>query len=177
LVTCAIFVGFNRSVWHALWVMLPAAGAIYLWAFFSLKIDHFYYFDPKHNTSPPVKDAGDFEAHSQRYQDLAKLAITLSAAVVAFLINTLANEKQPIAPIISRIEWSSPIVVGFFGFSVANLVGFMVAQSVFYEEYCHSSKHDSYVRWKYATSQCLGWTGLLAFVVGFGWLAANLFSV
>ena len=172
-----IFDGFNRSIWHALWVTLPTSLIVYLVMFFSItKKDHHYYFDPKHNTNPPVKDASDFEPHSKRYQDLAKFTITLSVAVIAFLINILANEKQPISPMISKIEGSAPIVVGFFGFAVANLIGFMLSQTVWYEEYCHSANHDSYVRWKYAISQSLGWSGLIAFIVGFGWLARNMFK-
>ena len=32
-----------------------------------------------------------------------------------------------------------------------------------------------YKRWKYALSNSLGWTGLLSFVLGFLWLARNMF--
>ena len=39
----------------------------------------------------------------------------------------------------------------------------------------HSADHSTYKRWKYAFSTSLGWTGLLSFVLGFLWLARNLF--
>jgi hypothetical protein len=145
--------------------------------FFSItKKDHHYYFDPKHNAGPSFRDRGDFEPHARRYQDLAKFTVTLSAAAIAFLINVLATGKQPTSLMISKIEWSAPIVVGFFGFSIANLIGFILSQTIWYEEYCHSASHNSYVRWKYAVSQSLGWSGLLAFILGFGWLARNIFT-
>jgi hypothetical protein len=172
----AIFDGFNRSIWDALWIISPVSFVVYLAMFFSItKKDHYYLFDPKHIPGNSFKDRGDFEPHARRYQDLAKLVITLSAAAIAFLINVLVT-KQPATGMISKIEWSAPIVVGFFGFAIASLIGFLLSQTIWYEEYCHSAEHKSYVRWKYAASQCLGWSGLLAFILGFGWLARNIFS-
>jgi hypothetical protein len=173
------FVGFNHSVWHALWI-LPLSGAVYIGAFFSLA-DGYYFFDAKHNPGPPndesaFRDAGDFGPHSQRYQDLAKLLIALSAGVIAFLINTLAGEKTPVAPIVSKIEWSSPIIVGFFGLAIGSLIAFMASQTYWYEAYCQSLKHDTYTRWKYASCITFGVTGLSVFVIGFLWLAVCIFK-
>jgi len=121
-------------------------------------------------------DAGDYESHSKRYQDLAKLAITLSAAAIAFLISIIASD-QPVAPAFAqRAQAAAPIVFGFFGSCIAFLVIFMVLQAVWYEQYCHSPDHSTYKRWKYALSTSIGWTGLLSFVLGFLWLARNLFQ-
>jgi len=53
---------------------------------FSLKKGHYYFFDPKHNVAPRLRDADDYEPHSKRHQDLAKLAIALSAAAIAFKV-------------------------------------------------------------------------------------------
>jgi len=131
-----------------------------------------YFFDPKHGKP----EEGDFAQHATRYQDLAKLAITISSAVIAFLISTLSSAKQPITSFVQKIEITSPIVVGFFGFTVASLIAFMLAQTHFYEEYCHSHRHDSYKRWKYVLCISLGWSGLLSFILGFGWLATNIFN-
>ena len=72
------------------------------------------------------------------------------------------------------MERVAPIVLGFFGTSIASLIMFMVLQSYFYEQYCHSPDHSTYTRWKYALSTTLGWTGLIALILGFGWLARNL---
>jgi phosphate/sulfate permease len=86
--TVCVFRNFNHSVWHASWIVVPIGVFAYLISFFSLKKGHFYLFDPKHNSDPRLKDAGDYKDHYQRYQDLAKLVVTLSAAAIAFLINT-----------------------------------------------------------------------------------------
>jgi hypothetical protein len=171
-----LFAGFNRSIWNALWLLVPISVGGWIAAFFSLKKGSSYYFDAKHNTQPPnITYEGDFGPHAQRYQDLAKLVIALSAAVIAFLINTLANEKEPVTLFASKIACSAPIVVGYFGFSIASLLGFMVSQTIWYEQYCHSWNHLSYVRWKYATCLSLGWCGFFAFTLGIGWLARNIF--
>jgi hypothetical protein len=171
-----MFKDFNSSIWHAFVVLLPIGGAVYLRVFFSLKKGHWYLFDPQHNTDQKLKDAGDFEPHARRYQDLAKLAITLSAGVIAFLINILANDKVPASAFVEKVESVAPIVVGFFGSCIALLILFMVFQAVHYEEYCHSPDHDTYKRWKYALNVSLGWAGLFSFVLGFAWLARNLFN-
>lgn len=167
---------FNGSIWHALWVLLPLGVVVYLLCFFSLNKGSHYFFDPKHNVDPKLRDeGGDYEPHSKRYQDLAKLAIALSAAAIAFLIGIMASDK-PIAPAFAqKIQLVAPIVCGFFGSCIAFLVLFMVLQSIWYEQYCHSSDHSTYKRWKYALSTSMGWTGLLGFVLGFLWLARNLF--
>jgi hypothetical protein len=167
---------FNGSIWNALWVLTPIAVAIYLALFLGLR-GHHYFFDPRHNSDPRLKAEGrDFEPHAKRYQDLAKLGITLSAAGIAFLVGITFTDRPAASPVLAaRIQAVAPIVAGFFGFSIALLVLFMVYQALNYEAYCHSPEHNTYTRWKYALSTCLGYTGLLAFVLGFGWLARNLF--
>lgn len=141
---------FNGSIWHALWVLSPLGIVVYLVSYFNLQMGY-YYFDPKHGLGMKT-DAGDYEPHSQRYQELAKLAITLSAAAIAFLISVVASDK-PLSPVFAqKVQLVAPIVCGFFGACIALLVLFMVLQSVWYEEYCHSQDHSSYKRWKYALS-------------------------
>jgi hypothetical protein len=166
---------FNGSISNALWVLLLPGIIVFLCCFFSLKKGCFYLFDPKHNADSRLKDAGDYASHSQRYQDLAKLAITLSGAAIAFLISVVSSDKPAAPAFTERVRDVAPIVCGFFGSSIALLVAFMVFQALWYEEYCHSPDHSSYKRWKYAVSMTLGFVGLLAFVLGFLWLAPNLF--
>jgi hypothetical protein len=174
--SCLNFDGFNHSIWHALIILAIPGLIVYLCSFFSLKKGHFYFFDPRHNDAENLcKEGGTFEPHSQRYNDLAKLLITLSTAVIAFLVNTLANEKPPQPQIITAIQSVAPIVVGFFGCSICFLILFLALQAVWYEQYCHRLAHNSYLRWKYALCNFLGWTGLLSFGVGVIWLAQNLF--
>lgn len=168
--------GFNASIWHALWILAPLGGLVFFGAFFSLKKGCFYFFDPKHNADQRLKTAGDFEPHAKRYQELARLIITLSAAAIAFLINIMTNDRAPNPAFGQRVQAVAPIVVGFFAACIALLIFFMLLQSVWYEEYCHSPDHSTYKRWKYALNLSLGWTGVLSFVLGFVWLAPNLFD-
>jgi hypothetical protein len=83
---------FSGSIWNALWILLPIAVVTFVSLFCTLGGD-WYFFDPKHNIDPKLKDAGDFEPHSKRYQDLSKFAITLSGAAMAFLLSIIASDK------------------------------------------------------------------------------------
>jgi hypothetical protein len=108
-----------------------------------------------------------------RYADLAKLVITLSGAVTAFLINLLASEKR--CPFVDKLDSSGHAVIGFFGSSMALLILFLASMTYWYEQYCCSKEFESYVRWKYALVITSGVMGLVAFVLGIGWLSAILF--
>jgi hypothetical protein len=166
---------FNGSMWHALWVLCPLAGLVFWAAFRAVRKGGHFFFDPKHNKNSRLHDAGDYGPHMQCYQDLAKLVITLSAAAIAFLINTLIGQRPPIPESSQKFMDCAPIVVGYFGAAIAFLVAFLVVQDVWYEEYCHSPDHSTYKAWKYATSTSLGYAGLVSFVLGFGWLATSVF--
>jgi hypothetical protein len=130
-----------------------------------------YFFDPKHNIDARLKDAGDFEPHCKRYHDLSKFAITLSGAAMAFLLSTIASDKPVRPEFAQKVRIVAPIVFGFFGCCIAFLVLFMVLQTFWYEEYCHSPDHNTYKRWKFAVNNTFGWIGMLAFAFGFLWLA------
>lgn len=140
------------------------------------KEGHFYFFDPKHNHDEALqRERGEFGPHSQRYNDLAKLIVALSGDVIAFLVNALASAGAHPTDMTEAIRASAPILVGYFGFSIALLILFMALQAYWYEEYCSTANHNSYTRWKYATCVTLGWTGLVSFGVGVLWLGASLF--
>ena len=183
--------GFNGSFWDAYFVLAPVCALVFLYFFQQVSRKPsgcYYFFDSKHyfaylrNLKNPnidfldTKDAGDsFETHAKTYSGLSKLVISFSVGAIAFLINTLADEKPNAPAILVKIKDVAPIVLGFFGSSAALIILFMVLQAVWYEEYCVSPKHDTYSRWKYATCLSLGWTGLVAFGIGVFWLARNLF--
>jgi hypothetical protein len=167
---------FSHSILNVLWILLPLGAVIFVVAFRSLPNGTHYFFDPKHNKDSRLKDAGEFGPHSQRYQDLAKLLIALAAGAIAFFINLFANDKPPTAAFVTKAEGVAPIVVGFFGCSIALLVAFMICQTVWYEEYSHSPGHDSYTRVKYAICTTLGWCGLMSFILAFCWVAITLFA-
>ena len=166
--------GFNSTIWNALWILVPLGSVVFLLALCSLKKGHYYFFDPKHS-NPRVTDAGNFEPHAKRYQELAKFVITLSAAAIAFLIGIMTSDKSAASVFTPALTSVAPIAVGFFAVSIAFLIAFMLLQAVWYEQYCHSSDHSTYKRWKYALNLTFGWTGLLSFVIGFVWLARNIF--
>jgi hypothetical protein len=172
------FVGFNRSVWHALLILGPVGlgSVVLLWLFAVQKRNYFFHFDPKNNIQEQLKaEKGDFTSHCGRYQDLAKLIITLSVGAIAFLINAMSGQKEPLTVFSQRLAEVTPIVVGFFGAAIALCIAFMLLQTVWYEQYCHSATHSTYRAWKYALCNVLGWVGLTSFVLGFIWLATNLF--
>jgi hypothetical protein len=173
-----MIIWFNSSVWHSLWVLcVPGMGA-FVWVVYEAvaRKQWYYFFDPKHNSDPRLADAGDFLPLWGRYEGLAKLAITLSAGAIAFLISTLANQHDAQGDFGRKVAAVAPIVVGYFGSAVLFLILFLLWLTYCYESYCHSAAHDTYRAWKYALTQCLGWMGFLAFVLGFAWIAANLFS-
>jgi hypothetical protein len=169
------FENFNGSIWNAPLVLLPIGAVVSLISFYKVKPGHHYFFDPKHNCNR-LEDAGDFGPHCQRYQDLSKLAIALSAGAIAFLINTLVDEKSPTSELTQRVAKVAPIIMGYFGSAIALLIIFMLLQTLWYEEYSHSPTHSTYKAWKYALCNSLGFSGLISFLLGFGWLAVNLFA-
>ena len=145
--------------------------------FFRLFKGSYHFFDPRHNPDRRlIEEKGTFEPHAKRYQDLAGLIIALSTTGTAFLISILAKDKPSEPGFAQAIRGVAPIVIGFFGACTGLLIFFILLQTYFYEEYCHSAEHNTYVPWKYALNATLGWTGLFSFVIGFVWLAVNLFS-
>jgi hypothetical protein len=166
---------FNSSIWHAFAITAILSIVIYVVTYNSLDGD-FYFFDPRHNPDERLSDAGDFEPHSKRYQDLARLLITLSLGAIAFLINTLSKADAPHTSFISKIEAVTPIVVGFFGSSIVLFISFLFMQALYYEDYCHSAEHNTYRRWKYALCLAAASSATISFALGLAWLAINLFG-
>jgi hypothetical protein len=86
---------FNSHIWNAGLVLIPPSLIIGLVARRIVSKYKYYHFDAKRNLGGS-SDRGDFECHLKRYQDLAKLAITLSAGAIAFLISQLTSEKTAV---------------------------------------------------------------------------------
>src|ERR1700751_1040363 len=84
---------------------------------------------------------GAFEPHAKRYQDLAKLILTLSTASIGFLVNFLVNlgpDAKARSPYSLKLEAASPWVIAFLCLSTTSGVLFLLAENLFYEDYFHA---------------------------------------
>jgi hypothetical protein len=83
---------------------------------------------------------GDFEPHAKRYQDLAKLVLTLAAASAAFLLSFLVNidVSKPSNSYGIRLECAAPFAMVFLCLSAGLCLTFMLLQNIYYEHYTHT---------------------------------------
>jgi len=130
------------------------------------------------------EEFGAFEPHAKRYQDLAKLILTLSTASIAFLVNFLVNlNPNAVRSAYSiRLEVASAWVIAFLCLSAISLLLFLLFENLFYEDYVHSKytahprhSRETYTGARYAVNLTFGWTGLLWFFVAYAILAYRLF--
>jgi hypothetical protein len=82
---------------------------------------------------------GAFEPHAKRYQDLAKLVLTLAAASAAFLLSFLVNigVSKPPNGYSVRFEAAAPFAMVFLCVSAGSCLTFMLLQNIYYEHYTH----------------------------------------
>jgi hypothetical protein len=128
---------------------------------------------------------GAFEPHAKRYQDLAKLILTLSTASIAFVVNFLVGltaDAKTRSPYSLRLEAASPWVIAFLCLSTVSLLLFLLFENLFYEDYVHSKytrnpsdSKETYTGRRYALNLTFAWTGLLWFFVAYMILAYRLF--
>jgi hypothetical protein len=136
----------------------------------------------------PGDTPGAFEPHIKRYQELARLVLTLATASAAFLINLIVNPPEKHAPsdTAAKLLNAAPQAILFLCAAVFFLLLFMTALNFFYENYSHfhylPATHadkqrgtGEYRRWKYALVLSFGYSGLLAFFFAYAWLARSLF--
>jgi len=120
---------------------------------------------------------GEFEKHLTRYQDFAKLIITLAGTAAGLIINVLIGLDVSHNSYRDRFVAGAPAAIVFFGFSVGAMVFFIILLNLFYEEYTHSEKKDTYTAPKYALVQALGALGSLCFVIGSFMVAIRIFLI
>jgi hypothetical protein len=120
---------------------------------------------------------GGFEPHLRRYQDLAKLLLTLGAATIAFLVNFLTSipvdGKRSIYSI--RLEKACPSSIALLGLSAACAIIFLLSENYAYETYCHDAQRDTYTPAWYAVNSALGFSGFGFFLFAYAWLAFRIF--
>jgi hypothetical protein len=78
---------------------------------------------------------GAFEPHAKRYQDLARLVLTLATASAAFLLSFLVNidiNKQQNS-YSTRLEAVFPFAMAFLCLSAGSCLTFMLFHSIYYE--------------------------------------------
>jgi hypothetical protein len=122
---------------------------------------------------------GAFEPHSARYQDIAKLVITLATASAAFVFNFLINIPSTASvrgPYSFLLEGAAKVSIASFSLSVLCLLTFMIWQSYWYEVYRVPQNQHVYTAHRYAISLAFGFSGLVWFLAGYGWLAWSLFG-
>ncbi len=119
---------------------------------------------------------GGFETHIQRYQDLAKLLLTLAAGTVAFLVNFLAgipiDGKRSVYSL--RLEHACPSSIILLGLSGACAILFLLSENYAYETYCHDEKRDTYTPAWYGFNLALGFSGFIFFLLAYAWLAYRI---
>jgi hypothetical protein len=126
---------------------------------------------------PQGKD-GAFEPRAKRYQEIAKLVLTLSTASIAFIVNFLVGLPADIRTrgrYSIAIEAASPLAITFLCVSVLSALLFLLSLSSAYERYSHSPDKDTYGGNWYALNYTLGYPGLLWFFFAYAWLAHGLF--
>jgi hypothetical protein len=132
----------------------------------------------------PREEFGAFESHAKRYQDLAKLVLTLATASIAFLVNFLVNLNPSgnRSAYSMRLEAASPWVISFLCISAVSLLLFLLFENLFYEDYVHSKytsnpndSRETYTGARYAMNLTFGWTGLLWFFMAYAIVAYRLF--
>jgi hypothetical protein len=127
---------------------------------------------------------GAFEPHANRYQDLAKLVLTLATASIAFLVNFLVNistDQKNRSLYSFRLEDGASWVIACLCVSVASLLLFLLLENVFYEDYVHSkytrdpiNSRETYTGRKYALNLTFAWTGLFWFFMAYAIVAYRI---
>ena len=134
-------------------------------------------FDPV-EAAPSAKKivSGGFETHIQRYQDLAKLLLTLAAATIAFLVNFLTgipvDGKRSVYSL--RLERVCPSAIALLGVCAVCAILFLLSENYAYETYCHDEQRDSYTPAWYGFNLALGFSGFLFFLAAYAWLAYRI---
>jgi heme/copper-type cytochrome/quinol oxidase subunit 3 len=121
---------------------------------------------------------GAFEPHLARYQSIAKLIVTLSAATVAFLFNFLVSRASGTSAngYGNALEKACPVAILLLCLSAFCGLVFVLGQTYIYESYCHSRTKDTYTGALYAAQVAFGFSGLTWFIVSYGYIAYKLFA-
>lgn len=135
-----------------LWALCPLGLITLLWLYFFRSFKARF---PGSNVAmDPVEAApsakqfptGGFEPHLQRYQDLAKLILTLAAATIAFLVNFLTNlptdGKRNSYSL--KLERACDSSIALLGMSAVCAIIFILSANYAYETYCHDAERNTY---------------------------------
>jgi hypothetical protein len=141
----------------------------------------------KAHTMDPRNEPGSFENHLKRYQELARLVLTLSTATIAFLLNFLVNQfpsRAAESKYAAKLGYVAPPAILFLCGCGLFLLVFISALNFFYEQYSHfqylpanhkEAEKGQYQRWKYAVVLSASFSGLICFMIAYVILASSLF--
>jgi len=106
-------------------------------------------------------EKGAFEKILASYIDLAKFIIGLASGSIVLLVGSSALHSTPRLP----DSFASPLFL--LALSVLYGILFMVWLTLNYEQY---RAHGRYSRFKYGRNLACGFSALLCFCIGYGWL-------
>jgi hypothetical protein len=145
-----------------------------------LKGYHHYCMDPQDNLRGPYDLRAwrllgrTFEPILERYFDLAKTIIGLSAGSIAVIAGFLGYAAKNADTFVSA-QGAIKIPVFLFAFSIVLLTLFLAYLAIQYEGYLVHP--ESYQAKHYATTLTLGESGIFCFAVGYFWLAWKVVSI
>jgi hypothetical protein len=106
-----------------------------------------------------------FDKLLQIYLDVVKFILTMAGGGIVLVVSaTIFRSDKPATPLPPR--FASPLAI--LAFTILYGVLFMAFLARSYE----ISKRDSnvYTRWRYARNQALGFSAIICFCLGYGWL-------
>jgi hypothetical protein len=111
----------------------------------------------------PKGIAGAFEPFLAKYLRVGEFIVGLAAASIVLLLGSSALHNNNSGSLPSF--YASPLLL--LGCCVVYGIAFMVWLTYHYEDYQHGAKHT---RAAYTFSLTVGFSALVCFVVGYGWL-------
>ena len=109
--------------------------------------------------------ATDFDKQLQIYLDITKFILTMAGGGIVLVVSaTIFRSSAPVRPL--PAPYVSPLAV--LALTVLYGVLFMVFEARDYEKSKRSK--DLYTRWPYARNQALGYSAIVCFCLGYGWL-------
>jgi hypothetical protein len=107
----------------------------------------------------------EFDKLLQIYLDITKFILTMAGGGIVLVVSaTIFRSNEPVQPL--PPHYASPLAV--LALTILYGVLFMVFEARDYE--ISKRSKDLYTRWPYARNQALGYSAIICFCLGYGWL-------